>query len=72
MNNLLEAPAHEAEACDPCHDDVGVVRKANGSPPRQGRSGPRWLKAAVRTIDSRRDALARMHWQKVWHSMAED
>ena len=72
MNTLLEAPAHEAEAIDLRPDDAGVVRKANGSPPNQGRSRLRWFKATVRTIDSRRDALERMHWRKVWHSMAED
>jgi hypothetical protein len=38
MNTLLEAPAHEVETVDLRHDDVGVIRKANGSPPNQGRS----------------------------------
>jgi hypothetical protein len=32
----------------------------------------RWLKATVRTIDSRRDDLERMHWKKIWRSMVED
>ena len=72
MNTLLEAPAHEAETVDPRDDDAGVVRKANGSPPNQGRSELRWLKAIVRTIDSRRDNLERMHWKKVWRSMVKD
>jgi hypothetical protein len=72
MNTLLEAPAHEAETVDLRPDDVGVVRKANGSPPNQGRSEWRWLKATVRTIDSRRDDLERTHWKKIWRSTVED
>jgi len=72
MNTLLEAPAHEAETAGLRHDDAGVVRKAKGSPTNQGRSELRWLKAIVRTIDSRRDDLERMHWKKVWRSMVED
>jgi hypothetical protein len=72
MNTLLEAPADEGEAVDLRHDAAGVVRKANGSPPSQGRSESRWLKATIRAIDSRRDALERMHWKKVWRSMVED
>ena len=35
MNTLLEAPAHEAETAGLRHDDVGVVRKANGSSLKQ-------------------------------------
>jgi hypothetical protein len=72
MNTLLEAPAHEAETVDLRPGDVGVVRKANGSPPNQGRSELRWLKATVRTIDSRRDNLERTHWKKIWRSTVED
>ena len=72
MNTLLEAPAHETETVDLRRDDVGVVRKAKGSPPNQGRFKLRWLKAVVRTIDSRRDDLERTHWKKVWRSMFAD
>ena len=72
MNTLLEAPAHEAETVDFRHDDVGVVRKANKSPLNQGRSGLRWLKATVRTINSRRDDLERTHWKKIGRSMVGD
>ncbi len=72
MNTLLEAPAHEAETVDLRHDDVGVARKACRISLNQGRSELRWLKATVRTIDSRRDDLERMHWKKVWRSMVED
>jgi len=72
MNPLLEIPAHVARTVDLCRDGVGLARKANGSPPNQGRSRPRWLKATFRAIDSRRDALERMHWKKVWRSMVED
>lgn len=72
MNTLLEAPAHEAETAGLRPDDAGVVRKANGSPPNQGRSELRWLKATIRTIDSRRDDLERTHWKKIWRSMVED
>jgi hypothetical protein len=32
----------------------------------------RWLKATIRTIDSRRDDLERTHWKKIWRSMVED
>lgn len=60
-----------AETVDIRHTHVGAVWKANGSPPGQSRS-ERWLKAAVRTIDSRRDDFERTHWKKVWRSMAED
>jgi len=72
MNTLLEAPAYEAEAVDLGRDHVGAVRKANRSPLNQGRPELRWLKAAGRTIDSRRDRLERNHWKKVWRSMVED
>jgi hypothetical protein len=72
MNTLLKAPAGEAEAVDLCQDDVGVVRKVNGSSPDQGRSELGWLKASARMLDCRRDALERGHWRKVWRSMVED
>jgi hypothetical protein len=71
MKTLPEAPAYEAETVDLHHGDGGV-RKTNGSPPHKGRGGLRWLTAPVRTIDSRRDALERKHWKKVWRSMGED
>ena len=72
MNTLLEAPTREAETVDLRLADVGFVRKATGSPPDQGRSKLRWLKAVARTIDSRRDAIQRTHWKKVWRSMVVD
>lgn len=72
MNTLFAAPAREAEVVDLRRNDVGAARKANGTPPQQRRSGPRWLKVIVRRIDSRRDALVRAHWKKVWRSMVED
>ena len=72
MNALLEAPAHEAETVDLCHDDAGGARKACQTSRNQGRSGLRRLKVIVRTIDSRYDDIKRTHWKKVWLSMVED
>ena len=72
MNTLLEAPAHEAETVDLCHDDAGIARKACQTSRNQGRSGLRRLKAIVQTIDSRYDDIKRTHWKKVWLSMVED
>ena len=72
MNTLLEAPAYEAETVDLRHEDVGVVRNANGSPPNQGNPVPLWLKARARTIDFRRDDLERTHWKKVSRSIVGD
>jgi len=72
MNTLLEAPAHEAETVERRHDDVGVARKACRISRDQGRSDLHWLKATVRTIDSRSDALDQKHWKKVWRSMVEN
>jgi hypothetical protein len=72
VNTLFETPDHQTETFDHRCEQEGMVRKANNRVPNQGRSRLRWLKAAVRNIDSRRDALERMHWQKVWRSMVED
>ena len=72
MNTLLEAPAHEAETVDLCHDDVGAARKACRISRNQGRSALRRWKATVRTIGSRYDDIERTHWKKVWLSMVED
>jgi len=47
MNVLLEVPSHEAETVDLRHDDLGVLRKANGSPPNQGRSELCWFAAST-------------------------
>ena len=72
MNTLLEAPAHETETIDLCHDDAGVAWKACQTSRNQGRSGLRRLKVIVQTIDSRYDDIKRTHWKKVWLSMVED
>jgi hypothetical protein len=72
VNALLKALAHEAETVGLRRHDLGILWKTNGTHPNQGRSGLRWLKATIRTIDSRRDALQRAHWKKIWRSMAED
>jgi hypothetical protein len=72
MKALLEAPAHEAETVDLCHDDAGVARKACQTSRNKDLSGLRRLKAIVRTIDPRYDDIKRTHWKKVWLSMIED
>ena len=72
MNTLFETSDHEAETFDHRCEQAEMVWKATSRLPNQGRSKLRWLKAVVRTIDSRRDALQRMHWRKVWRSMVED
>jgi hypothetical protein len=72
MNTLLEARSRKAETVGLCPDDPGAFQKANGGPPTQGDSERRWLRATVRTADSRRDDLQRTHWKKVWRSIDED
>lgn len=72
MNTLLESRFHQADTMDFRCDDVWFVRKAKRRSPDQRRSGLRSLKASVRSIESRRDDLARTHWKKVWHSMIEE
>jgi len=72
MNTRFEAPVREAETVADCCEPVGVDRKANRRPSNQGRFKSLWLKAAVRTLEFRRDGLERMHWRKVWRSMVED
>ena len=57
MNALLDAPPHEAETVDLCHDDVGGARKACQTSRNKGRSGLRRLKVIVQTIDSRYDDI---------------
>jgi hypothetical protein len=69
MNTRLEALAREAGTVGLRHDAVGIVRKACRISLNQGRSGLHWLKVTIRTVDSRRDDLERMHWKKVWRSL---
>ena len=72
MNSVRGAPAHKAETVDLRHDDVGVDREANRISLERYRSTPRWLWATARTIDARRDDLARAHWKKIWRSVHDD
>ena len=72
MNSVLETPAHEDAMAGFHRDDVGVVRKANGSFSKQGRSELRWLNATVPSVETRGDDLEMTHWKKVWRSTAED
>ena len=61
MNTLLESRFSQAETVDFRRNDTGSVRKANGSPPNQGRSELGWLKATVPTIDPQRDDFELTH-----------
>ena len=55
MDTLLEAPAHEAETVDFCHDHVGVAGNAYRISLNRGSPVPLWLEARARTIGFRRD-----------------
>jgi hypothetical protein len=53
-------------------DNAWLVRKISGGAANRAASALVWLKAPVRTIESRRDDLERAHWKKVCRSLAEE
>lgn len=71
MNPVLEVTAHKTETNALRPSGSGSMRPARENPPPRGGPLPLWLKARAQTLGIRRDDLARMHWRKVWRSMAD-